>query len=217
MNNLLEQSVDRHAQIIWDYMQLSTPLEKAECMIVLGSNDPRVAETAAQLLKDDWADYAIYTGAVGRGTHGLYGASEAEYFARYALDAGVDSSRVFIEPKATNTGDNFRFSIQLLEEKSLSPKSFLLVQKNYMCRRAYATFRVHYPNEKVILACPDLTYLNYPYQHIDKTLFINTLVGDLQRMWLYAEKGYQIVQDIPQEVMDAYLRLVQMGFDKQLA
>lgn len=45
---------------------------------------------------------------------------------------------------------------------------------------------------------------------------INIMVGDLQRIQVYAEKGFQIHQHIPNEIWNAYERLVSIGFDRQL-
>ncbi|MEJ7830229.1 MAG: hypothetical protein WKF91_18615 [Segetibacter sp.] len=42
------------------------------------------------------------------------------------------------------------------------------------------------------------------------------MVGDLQRIKVYAEKGFQIYQEMPVEVWQAYERLVEVGFNKQL-
>jgi hypothetical protein len=46
---------------------------------------------------------------------------------------------------------------------------------------------------------------------------INIMVGDLQRIRIYPAKGFQIPQDIPDEVWTAYERLVKWGFTKHLA
>jgi hypothetical protein len=46
---------------------------------------------------------------------------------------------------------------------------------------------------------------------------INLMVGDLQRIRIYPEKGFQIPQEIPDEVWAAYEKLVAWGFDKHLA
>jgi len=42
------------------------------------------------------------------------------------------------------------------------------------------------------------------------------MVGDLQRIRVYPEKGFQIAQEIPADVWEAYEELVQMGFDSRL-
>jgi hypothetical protein len=43
------------------------------------------------------------------------------------------------------------------------------------------------------------------------------MVGDLQRIKIYPEKGFQIAQEIPDDVWQAYEQLVAMGFDRHLA
>ena len=45
---------------------------------------------------------------------------------------------------------------------------------------------------------------------------IGIMVGDLQRIRLYPAKGFQIHQDIPDEVWRAYEELVNAGYDKYL-
>ncbi len=42
------------------------------------------------------------------------------------------------------------------------------------------------------------------------------MVGDLQRIKLYPAKGFQVYQEIPPEIWNAYERLIQLGFDKHL-
>ena len=42
------------------------------------------------------------------------------------------------------------------------------------------------------------------------------LVGDTQRIWLYAEKDFAVPQDVPDDVMSAYDRLLAHGFTERL-
>ena len=42
------------------------------------------------------------------------------------------------------------------------------------------------------------------------------MVGDLQRIRLYPQKGYQIAQEIPGDVWAAYEELVRAGYDGHL-
>jgi hypothetical protein len=42
------------------------------------------------------------------------------------------------------------------------------------------------------------------------------MVGDLQRIKLYPARGWQIEQDIPDEVWQAFERFVRAGYDKYL-
>ena len=43
------------------------------------------------------------------------------------------------------------------------------------------------------------------------------MVGDLQRIKVYAETGFQIPQEIPADVWSAYDELVALGYDQRLA
>ena len=43
------------------------------------------------------------------------------------------------------------------------------------------------------------------------------MVGDLQRIKIYPDKGFQIPQEIPEDVWAAYEALVSAGYDQHLA
>lgn len=142
--------------------------------------------------------------------------TEADLFATIALDKGVPREAIFIENKSTNTGENILFTQRLLHDKGLDPKSFIVVQKPYMERRSYATFRKHWPEKKLFVTSPQLSFEDYPNNEIPPERVINIMVGDLQRIKIYPEKGFQIPQEIPAGVWRAWERLVEMGFDGHL-
>jgi uncharacterized SAM-binding protein YcdF (DUF218 family) len=85
-----------------------------------------------------------------------------------------------------------------------------------MERRSYATFKKHWPEKKLIVTSPQISFEDYPTSEIPLEKVIDIMVGDLQRIKLYAEKGFQVYQEIPTEVWKAYERLVELGYDKQL-
>ena len=68
-----------------------------------------------------------------------------------------------------------------------------------MERRAYATFMNFWPGKKVIAASPPISFPNIPPK-ICRDLVINIMVGDLQRIRIYPERGFQIEQEIPDDV-----------------
>jgi hypothetical protein len=60
-------------------------------------------------------------------------------------------------------------------------------------------------------------YLNgYSHGSLSAQDVINIMVGDLQRIRIYAERGFQIAQDIPDDVWAAYEELVRAGYDQRL-
>jgi uncharacterized SAM-binding protein YcdF (DUF218 family) len=205
------------ARKLWDYHHLNHIPENADCILVLGSHDLRVADRGAELYLQGWAPILIFSGGLGNVTKGIWKDPEADRFARIALDKGVPAEAIFIENRSTNTGENILFTQKLLQEKGLDPRTFLLVQKPYMERRSYATFKRHWPEKKLIVTSPQISFEDYPTGEIPLEKVINIMVGDLQRIRIYPAKGFQIPQDIPDEVWAAYERLVAAGFTRHLA
>jgi len=208
--------VDRLARVIWDYHLLHHVPVKSDAILVLGSNDVRVAERASDLFLAGYAPYLIFSGAFGKLTAGVFAKPEAQVFADIALARGVPREKILIEDKSKNTGENIIFTKSLLVERGLDLKSFILIQKPYMERRAYATFKKLWPEAQFVVTSPLLSYEDYPNEIIDKKLLINKMVGDLQRIKIYPGKGFQIAQEIPASVWAAYERLVELGYDEDL-
>ena len=208
------------AERLWDYHLMKHELAPAGAILVLCSHDERVAERGAQLFLEGWAPLLIYSGGRGAITGRLWNEPEAERFARIAMGMNVPREQILIEPNSTNTGENVRFTKQLLAERGIDPESFIVVQKPYMERRSYATFRQIWPEKQVLVTSPQVTFADYLAQYTHSSLspddVVGIMVGDLQRIRIYPELGYQIAQEIPEEVWNAYEQLVQAGYDKYL-
>jgi uncharacterized SAM-binding protein YcdF (DUF218 family) len=204
------------ANKLWDYHHVNQCVEKSDCILVLGSHDLRVAEKGAELYLQGWAPILIFSGGLGRLTNDIWKESEAEKFATIALKMGVPIEAILIENKSTNTGENILFTQQLLKENNLDPQSFIVVQKPYMERRSYATFKKHWPDKKLTVTSPQISFENYYNDEIPFESVINIMVGDLQRIKIYPEKGFQIFQEIPKDVWSAYEKLVELGYTEHL-
>ena len=216
----MDERLFRLAQKIWDYHKLDQSLEKADAILVLCSHDERVVERSVELFKNNWAPLIIFSGGAGAITKQLWSEPEAERFARIAIEGGVPSENILIESKSTNTGDNVRFTRKLVSDLSLELQSFIVVQKPYMERRSYATFRKLWPEKDVIVTSPQTSleeYLrSYSHSSLSQADVIGIMVGDLQRIKLYPARGFQIEQAIPAETLAAYDELVAAGFTKYL-
>jgi len=213
---LREHSTDDLAKILWDYNSLDQPVKKSDCILVLGSHDIRVAQRGAELYLQGYASLIIFSGGVGRLTEGLWDKFEAEIFAEEAIRLGVPKSSILIENKSSNTGENIEFTKILLAGRHVVLKNIVLVHKPYMQRRSYATFKKIWPEVEILVTAPQISLKDYPNELISKDEMINILVGDTQRIKIYAEKGFQIPQEMPQGVWDAYVELVRRGFTDQL-
>lgn len=210
------QSTDELAKILWEYNNLKQSLQKSDVILVLGSNDIRVAQRGAELFLQGYAPLIIFSGGFGVLTNHLYDKPEAEIFADEAMKLGVPKKKILIENKSTNTGENIIFTKKLIEDRGLGVDSFIVVQKPYMLRRAYATFKKQWPEKEFTVTGPQISYEKYPNETISKDLLINIMVGDTQRIKVYPEKGFQIPQEMPSEVWTAYIELVKKGFTKHI-
>ncbi len=211
-----ENHISELAKKIWGYHLMHQTVRKADGIFVLGSNDARVVDRAVELFNQGYATFIVFSGNVGALTKNLFPKPEAEVFADKAKEMGIPEQAILIENRSTNTGENIRFTRELLKEKGLQVKSLILIQKPYMERRTYATYKNEWPELDGIVTSPQISFENYPTKDISKELMINLLVGDLQRIKLYAERGIQIPQEIPTEVWEAYKELVRQGYNKHL-
>jgi uncharacterized SAM-binding protein YcdF (DUF218 family) len=208
------------AERIWRYHQLNHELTSADVILVLCSHDKAVAERGAQLFLAGWAPLLVFSGGLGSITSRLWREPEADQFAEIAVAMGVPRRSILIENKSTNTGENIVFTRQMLADRNIDPEHFILVQKPYMERRSYATFRKLWPEKDVIVTSPRVSleeYLRgYSHEALTSDEVISIMVGDLQRIQLYPARGFQIPQDIPDDVRDAFEKLVAAGYDKHL-
>ncbi|KAJ7173028.1 DUF218 domain-containing protein [Mycena crocata] len=211
--------IDYDAELVFNYHNMGMPLRPASAIFCLCSLDTRVATRAAQLFLDGYGQCLIYSGGTGKITADRFSEPEAVVFAEIARKMGVPSEKIIIEPRSTNTGENVRFTYALLKEKGLKMESFVLVQKPYMERRTYATFRKQWPDAETefTVTSPQLGFEEYWDAENPKELVINLMVGDLVRIQAYPAKGFQIEQEIPKEVCEANLRLIAAGYDNHLS
>jgi hypothetical protein len=205
---------------IWNYHKLDHDVSPADVILVLCSHDTVVARRGAQLLLEGWAPLLIFAGGAGAITKRLFDTPEAERFAEIAIGMGVPPEQILIESQSTNTGENILFTKQLLAARGLDPRKFILVQKPYMERRTYATFRKLWPDKDLIVTSPQLSldeYLNHhSHEALSTAAVISIMVGDLQRIKLYPARGFQIHQDVPDDVWSAFEELVRAGYDTHL-
>ena len=193
---------------------------QADAILVLCSHDERVAERGAQLFLEGLAPLIIFSGGRGEITKKLWDEPEAVRFALIAMSLNVPRENILVEPNSTNTGENVQFTRRLLEERGLDPHKFIVVQKPYMERRAFATFRRYWPEKEVVVTSPQVSLREYLAEYSNRSLsasdVVGIMVGDLQRIKLYPTLGYQIAQEIPDEVWSAFEGLVRAGYDKYL-
>ena len=208
-------------QVIWDYLCLNQKLENADCIVGFGNFNTDIARRTAELYHEGYAPKVLFTGGLGRNTEGLLPEPEAIRFARVAMDCGVPEEDILIEDKSANTKENIEFTRSLLKQRGIPSDHILGVHQPFMERRITAAMGVYWPEVKFSVTSPRVTIPEYlaraKDQGISENASVSVIVGDFQRMDLYAKKGYQLPQYIPEETWKAFYTLVEMGYDKQLA
>lgn len=211
----------RDAETVWAFHHMGHSARRCDAAIVLGCHDIGVADVAAQAWQRGLAPTLVVTGATSSATRERFADGEAVAFAARMRDAGVPREALLIEPAATNTGANITLSRAVLEQRSMDVTSVLLVTMPYMERRAYATCKAAWPEvDPVCLSSlaklTEYLLLMAERDGMEAREVVDMMVGDLQRVIEYPALGFQIAQDVPDEVLTAYTRLVAAGFDSKL-
>ena len=209
-------AIDRDARLIWDYHHVHHTLAPADVIIVLGSHDTRVAERGAELFLAGWGPWLVLSGHLGSLTSEIWTRPEAEIFADVAAGLGVPRESMLTECRSTNTGENVSFCRELLQQRGPLPRRAIAVQKPYMERRTLATFQARWPELEVSVTSPQISFEDYPTAGIARDDVIQIMVGDFQRLLIYARRGWSAPQEVPAEVMDAYRGLVAAGYTRRL-
>lgn len=208
-------------QILWDYLGMHQKPEKADVIVGFGNFNDNIARRAAELYLQGYAPKILFTGGLGRNTKNLLSEPEADRFARVAMECGVPEGDILREDRSTNTKENILFTRDLLTQLGLPRDHILGVHQPFMERRICAALGVYWPEVRITVTSPQVTIPEYladaKRQGITENAAVSVIVGDFQRMDLYAQKGYQLPQEIPEEAWEAFRQLVAMGFDKQLA
>lgn len=99
-----------------------------------------------------------------------------------------------------------------------SPQSTggLLISKPNTLRRAYAINKRVWSKNEFFTDHPVSEFSQQSTEGRSESNIINEMIGDTQGIQAYPELGYQIEKEIPEEVIEAFSNLVEMGFTPQM-
>lgn len=206
-------------QILWDYLCLNTKPKKSECIIGLGSILTLIPKKCAELYKKELGDYIIFSGNCGKGTKGIISMTEAERFKKIAMEEDVPESKIFVEPNATNTYENYKYIKKVLESNNVNPNSFLIVGKPYQERRALLIANIELIDKKYEVASFNMTLNDY-LDYVKKDEFMNVedvideMVGEISLIMKAPKYGMQSEEQIPTKVIKSYNNIVASGYNK---
>lgn len=213
---LIPEDLRQDVKTLWHYHQMHHVLQPADVGIGLGSHDPSVPMVAVDLFNRGLFPRLVFTGANSPTTIDRFPRGEAIHYREYAIEHGVPADAVMAETTATNTAENIELTRQLLAAEGIAVTSVILMSRPYQQRRSYATCRKLWPEVDVQCASQPLSLDDYVSMIGDVKRVIDMLVGDTQRIDVYAERGYAIPQHMPAEVRAAFGRLVTAGYTSRL-
>ena len=209
-----------NVQILWDFMHMGQQPERADVIVGFGCYDEDIPKRCAELFRRGFAPYVCFSGGLGRNTSGIWRRPEAERFAAIAISDGVPVNRIILERESTNSAENLRFTPKVLAEAGVKAEKIIAVHKPYMEKRLWAAMQVYWPDVCAVYTSPQVSIEEH-IAHAEKVgmtrkRVIETIVGDVQRMELYARKGYQVPVEMPAVVRAAFDALVAQGYTGQL-
>ena len=208
-------------QIIRDYLKLDQKITPADCLIGFGTLDLRVAEKTSELFLSGYWKTIIFTWGLGKITQLIRNEPEAEKFAKVAINHNIPKNSIYIENKSSNTGENIKFTKELIKNNNIKINKTIVITNPFNERRLYATLKKQYPELNFKVTSPQYTlneYIDFYKNSSQLTIddLINLMVGRIQRMKEYAKNWFQIKQNIPRIVIDAYQELIKLWYNKQL-
>jgi hypothetical protein len=71
-------------------------------------------------------------------------------------------------------------------------------------------------DKEIIVSSSPISFEEYCESGIPFEVIVNVMMGDLQRIDIYGKNGFQVPQEIPEDVWAAFYRLKEAGFTKHL-
>jgi hypothetical protein len=195
---------NRHVATILSWLTMEVAwetLRPADACIAFGGATRAVPEAAAQAYHAKLAPIIVCTGAKTPLTEHLPFSSEAEFFADICRGLHVPDSALIIEPRATNTGENVRFALELLRQSGIEPRILLLAAKPFHQRRVVQTVARWLPDCAV--QCLPVLFTQEQYTSLRGYTYEERLVHEVERLQTYPSQGFIAPVVIPTEVVDA--------------
>ncbi|WP_054958522.1 YdcF family protein [Paenibacillus dakarensis] len=175
---------------IGEFMFFETDLQHSDVILIPGASHPQLMERAAILYHQGFAPFILPSGGPTQHVE----ETEWKFLKDIGVSLGIPPEVILKEDQATNTFENARLSLDILQQKGLSPKRVILVCKNYHARRALLTYRFIFPPETIFYVSPviDKTGVNKENWFHDENK-INYVMNELEKVGKYFRKAiYQI-------------------------
>jgi uncharacterized SAM-binding protein YcdF (DUF218 family) len=204
------------AKEIFEYLYVfSEVIPHSDVIIGFGHFDLKIPRHCGELYTNESARRIIFTGGIGSGTADL-GKAEAVAFREELRrrHPSISAEAVIVEDRSTNTSENVQFTAQKLKMEypdftfGEQIKKVLIVANAYRQRRVFLTCRRNLPEVEFYNSPPTSTFEEELQLFSSKGFdFIKLLLGEIDRIIRYGEKGYILRENIPGKIYDNYVFL----------
>lgn len=215
-------------------LQQKYNITQVDLLILFGGSIPEGCRVLAKAHQQNLAKHYLLVGGAGHTTDSLRQKmqpylpkinistkSEAEIFSLY-LNQQYNINDCLLETTSTNCGNNITYTLELLKQLSIFPKSIIFMQDATMQNRMDAGFRKYISADTALINYATYkTYFtvkgdklclenNIIWEMWDINRYIELIMGEIPRLWDnqegYGPKGKNFIAhvDIPQEVLEAY-------------
>lgn len=203
-------------KIIYDYMVLNQELQKSDWIIGCGCTNLTIPIVCSDLYKNHIAPKILFTGGYGKLTKDYFQKSEAETFRDIALKQGVKEKDIYLETKSTNTVQNFKNCQKIIKKNH---EKIIIVCNSIYERRVYNTAKAILKDQIIRVTSERISYEEYFKNLVSSSDWkkdVSVIVGNIQRMIIYPQFGWQLKEEVPKEVLEVYQRLKQKGFNQYI-
>ena len=193
---------------ITNFIFLESNPEKADIIFIPGGAYAELAESAAELLRNEYAPLVLPSGkySVKRGYFpsplskadkytGTYN-TEWDFLKDVLIKNGVDENRILREDNAEFTYENAFKSREITDKLNLNINSAIICCKSFHARRCYMYYKWAYPNTKIII-CPS------EVQGINRNNWFTTEIGVERVMGELTRCGSQLKDYIMEFTKDS--------------
>jgi uncharacterized SAM-binding protein YcdF (DUF218 family) len=202
----------KHAGRLWDYLSSMRSRETSDAVVVCCSYDLRVCDYACELVRQGLAPRLVLTGNTGNWTRHLWSVPEAQVFRDRAMTCGLEPGKIVLEEQATNFGENIAFVRRLMPDL----RRVIFVTKPNAVLRVALTIPVQWPAVKAFVDSPPLSFPHDVSHIIGVFGVMNEMVGDVDRILQYPDRGFQVPHALPQDVLESWRWLIAEGFGHHL-
>ena len=167
---------------ITEFMFFDTGIEPADVILIPGGSHPQLMERAADLFNQGLAPCILPSGGATPNAP----STEWKFLRDVGIGLGLPENVILREDRAKNTFENARFSWEVLQQQSITPKNVILVCKSYHARRALLTYQIEFPREVEFHVSPvtDKTGTTRENWYKDETK-INYVMNELTKVGQY--------------------------------